>query len=181
MSRCSSRRLGGVPESSQSTRGRLCFASIRGPKWRQNVSQRAARKALGASWPPERLLELSCRPLGEVWEASWALLGRSWRPLGRPWACLGRSWGGLGGILRAKRLSKRSPGGFKIGSQRRLESKTAKPQNFEDVSRNSLVFKAPGAHFGYQNGFQNGVQNGSSMLKALEILLERSWELLEGK
>ena len=44
-----------------------------------------------------------------VFEASWALLGRSWRPLGaleafwallgRSWRPLGRSWDGLGGVL----------------------------------------------------------------------------------
>ena len=119
-SRCSSRRLGGVPESSQNIRG----TSIWGPKWRQNGSQMAPRKPLGASWPPKGLLELSWRPLGAVWVASWALLGWSWRSLGRPWACLGRSWGGLGGILRAQKLPKRNPEGSQIGSRRQSKLKT---------------------------------------------------------
>ena len=113
----------------------------------------------GGKTCPKWLLGRILEPLGLL-KASWTglggLSGRSWRPLGRSWACLGRSWGGLGGILRAKRLPKRSPGGFKIGSQRRLESKTAKPQNFEDVSRNSLVFKVPGLPFWDQNGIKTG-------------------------
>ena len=103
--------------------------------------------------------------LGAVLEASWALLGRSWRPLGRSWACLGRSWDGLGGILRAKRLPKRSPGGSQIGSRRRLELKRAKSQNFEDVSRNSLIFKVPGLRFWDQNWTKTVFE---SQLKSLE-------------
>ena len=44
--------------------------------------------------------------------------------------------------------------------------------------RVSMIFKVPGAHFGYQNGVQNGVQNGSSTQEALESILEASWNAL---
>ena len=40
----------------------------------------------------------------------------------------------ISAILRAKALPKRTPGGSKIGSRRRLELKSAKSKNFEDVS-----------------------------------------------
>ena len=39
----------------------------------------------------------------------------------------------ISAVLKAKRLPKRSPGGSKIGSRRRLELKRAKSQNLEDV------------------------------------------------
>ena len=55
-----------------------------------------------------------------------------------------------------------------------------------------MIFKVPGAHFGYQHGVPNGVPNGIFMLKALEslltgilqamiALLESSWALLDAK
>ena len=48
----------------------------RDPKWNQNGSQVAPRRPLGASWPPEGLLERSWRSLG------W-LLERFWEPPGQ--------------------------------------------------------------------------------------------------
>ena len=92
-----------------------------------------------------------------VLETSWSGLGglleRSWRALGPEKSSLERLLAGPRGvprevsaILGAKRLPERSPGGSKIGSRRRLELKTAKPENFEDVSQKSLIFKAQKAH-----------------------------------
>ena len=104
--------------------GGMVFASKWGPKWTQNGSQMALRRSLGAPGPPEGLLERSWRPLGAVSDASWALLERAWKPLGRSWVYLVRSWGGLGGVLRAKRLPKLSPGGSQIESRRRYKLKT---------------------------------------------------------
>ena len=76
----------GCPQAS----GGIVLASKWGPKWGQNGSPMAIRRPLGASWPPEGLLERSWRLLGVVWEASRALLELSWRPLGCSWACLVR-------------------------------------------------------------------------------------------
>ena len=93
----------------------------------------------------------SHRPLGVLLEASWnalgGILGRSRRPPGLKTHALERLLAAprriprpFSAILRAKRLPKRSPGGSQIGSCRRFELQTAKPQNFEDVLRNSLFF-----------------------------------------
>ena len=116
--------------------------------------------------------------LGAALEASWPLLGRSWRPLGRSGVCLGRSWDGLKRILRAKRLPKRSPGGSKTGSRKRLELKRAKSQNFEDVLRNSLIFKVSGLHFGDQNGSKTSSELQHRCCRPLGTHLECSWRVL---
>ena len=58
---------------------------------------------------------------------------------------------GVSTILRAKRPPKRSPGGSKIGSRRRLELKRATSQNFEDILGENAIFEVPGAPLGGQN------------------------------
>ena len=136
------------------------------PKWSQygfqngskidpGASWRALGAVLAAWWSPGGLLERFLEPLG----ASWKALGPKKTPLDRLLAAPRGFPREVSAILRAKRLPKRSPGGSKIGSRRRLELKTAKSQNFEDVSWNSLIFKVPGRPFWDQNGTKIGSQS----------------------
>ena len=93
------------------------------------------------------LLEASWSRLGGLLERSWMALGPKESPLDRLFAAPRGISRQFSAILTAKKVPKRSPGGSKIGSRRRLELKRAKSQNFEDVSRNSLISKVPGPLF----------------------------------
>ena len=112
------------------------------------------------------LMDASWSGLGDLLERSWTALGPKKSPLDRLLAAPRGFPREVSAILRAKWLPKRSPGGSKIGSRRRLELKTAKSRKIEDVSQNSLIFKVPGPHFWDQNGSKIGsrshLRRGSS-------------------
>ena len=76
------------------------------------------------------LMDASWSGLGDLLERSWTALGPKKSPLDRLLAAPRGFPREVSAILRAKRLPKLSPGGSTIG---RLELKTAKSQNFEDV------------------------------------------------
>ena len=126
-----------------------------GPKWSPNASQMDAQNgSMEVSWS---LLE----PLGLLkasWSAPGGLLERSWRAPRSKKGALERLLAPPRGvprefsaILEAKRFPKGRPRRSKIESKRRLELKMAKPENFEDVLQNSLIFQVPRFLLGVQN------------------------------
>ena len=123
--------------------------------------------------------------LGMLLDASWGALGAVKGTLERLLAAPRRIPRQFAAILRAKRVAKGSPGGSQIGSRRRFELQTAKPQHFEDVLRNSLFFLSPRAS---ENMFKTGpkwvpnrIVHAEALRKPLESLLERSWRPREPK
>jgi len=97
------------------------------------------------------LTEASWSGIGGLLERSWTALGPTKSPLDGLLTTPRRIPREVSAILEAKRLPKRSPGESQIGSRRRLELKTAKSQNFEDVSQKSFIFEVPVARFGDEN------------------------------
>ena len=92
------------------------------------------RRSLGPFLERLGLMDASWSGLGDLLERSWTALGPKKSPLDRLLAAPRGFPREFSAILKAKRLPKRSPGGSKIGSRRRLEPKKKKSQNFEDVS-----------------------------------------------
>ena len=133
-----------------------------------------------SSWSCLGSLEVSWRPLG-------TLLERSWRPPGpkkrSPERLLGAPRGisrQVSAILGAKRLPKRSPGGSKMGLQRRLELKKAKSQKLWDVLHEKHISEAPGLPKTRPERVQNWFQIASSTRRPSESLWRASWSALGG-
>ena len=140
------------------------------PKRLQNDSRidpEACWRALGA-------VLAAWRPLGGVLDSSWRPPRPEERALERLLSALRRIPRLVSAILQPKKLPKRSPGGSKMVSRRRLELKRPKSQNLQAVPQKTFMFDVPGLPFRVQNRVQNLFPIASSTLKASKSLLRAS-------
>ena len=133
---------------------------------------------LGGNLEGSRICSGGLSPLGRLLERSWRALGPKKRSPRRPWTALKKVPREVSALLGPKGLPKVRPNEVQNAVQKRFRLKMLKSENPHTVHRICLIFKVPGAHFGYKNWVQNGVQNGISMLMALESLLRTSWSAL---
>ena len=106
-------------------------------------------------------MEASWKPLGLLSEATGAKNSALEQLLGAP----GRIPRQFSASVGSTRRPERSPGGSKIELERRLEPKSAKPQNSMNVSQNSFIFEVPRRPFG-------GPRSKSMQVVVSELMVE---------
>ena len=111
-------------------------------------------------------------------ESSWGLLGPRKSALQRLLSAPKRFPRQVAAIIRAKKLPKWSPEGSQIKLERRLEPKSAKPQNLMEVSQNSFDFEVHWRSLRGQHRSKMGSQRWSSAHEAARSFFKASWDAL---